>query len=75
MDIRQGERVVGRITSGAPSPTLEVPIAMGYLASELADATGQPEELRVDVRGRLEILKPTPLPFYSRTRKTGSKKA
>ncbi len=75
MDIRQGERVVGRITSGAPSPTLEVPIAMGYLASELTDTSGGPEELHVDVRGRLEILKPTPLPFFSRTRKTGPKKS
>ena len=72
MEIRQGERVVGRITSGAPSPTLGVPIAMGYLEAELADA--DPEDLCADVRGKLAPLRLTPLPFFSRKRKKAPKK-
>lgn len=36
--IRHGEKEVGRITRGAVSPTLAVPIALGYVKRELADA-------------------------------------
>ena len=71
MEIRRGERVVGRITSGAPSPTLKYPIAMGYLTSELAQQ--EPDDLTVDIRGRTEILRIHPLPFFSRTRKSPPK--
>ncbi|MCZ6792852.1 MAG: glycine cleavage system aminomethyltransferase GcvT [Planctomycetota bacterium] len=60
---RQNE--VGYITSGAPSPTLGYPIAMGYLERH-AETAG---DLRVDVRGRREPLQVVDLPFVSRTRK------
>jgi aminomethyltransferase len=56
---------VGRVTSGAPSPTLGCPIALGYVSTGVADG----EDLSVDVRGNRERLTPAPLPFFSRTRK------
>src|SRR6185369_12611245 len=46
----------GTVTSGAPSPTLAVPIAMAYLDPETAVAARDDAEgrLAVDVRGRPE---------------------
>ena len=60
----------GTITSGAPSPTLGVPIAMAYLdpaAQGLArdDGAGL---LAVDIRGKHEPARLTDLPFYRRQR-------
>jgi aminomethyltransferase len=58
----------GAVTSGAPSPTLGVPIAMAYLdagvASQAADA--EPGRLAIDIRGRAEPARLTALPFYHR---------
>jgi aminomethyltransferase len=59
----------GTVTSGAPSPTLGVPIAMAYVRPDVADAahadagTGT---LAVDVRGRIEPATLVELPFYRR---------
>lgn len=58
----QGQ-VVGRITSGTFSPTLEKSIAMGYLPPELS-AVGT--ILEVDIRGRREPARVVALPFYKR---------
>lgn len=54
---------VGRVTSGAPSPTLGTPIAMAYVTPEVS-AVGT--ELAVDVRGRREPVRVVALPFYRR---------
>ena len=56
----------GTVTSGAPSPTLGVPIALAYLTPEAMSAG--PGELAVDIRGRAEPADLTDLPFYRRTR-------
>ena len=60
----------GVVTSGAPSPTLAVPIAMAYLDPQTArlaqdDHAGR---LAVDVRGKNEPARITDLPFYRRQR-------
>jgi aminomethyltransferase len=56
---------VGRVTSGTFSPTLEKPIAMGYVNREVANAGRQ---LEVDIRGQRESATIVPLPFYHRAR-------
>ena len=71
MEIFSGADRVGRITSGAPSPTVQQPIAMGYLDRPYLEllADGQAPEPEVDVRGKREKLKLEHLPFFSRKRK------
>ncbi|MBV9528346.1 glycine cleavage system aminomethyltransferase GcvT [Sphingomonas sp.] len=51
---------VGRITSGGFSPSLQRPIAMGYVASHLA-ATGT--ALKLEQRGKLFDARVTAMPF------------
>lgn len=58
-----GEHAVGEITSGALSPTLGYPIAMGYVDTEL---TQPGTAVTVDIRGRRETFTTTALPFYRR---------
>ena len=53
----------GTVTSGAPSPTLGVPIALAYLDPTALDAK---PVLAVDIRGRAEPAELTELPFYRR---------
>ena len=60
----------GTVTSGAPSPTLGVPIAMAYVRPDVAVAASRSGPgtgtLAVDVRGRAEPATLVELPFYRR---------
>ncbi|QDV27176.1 glycine cleavage system aminomethyltransferase GcvT [Aureliella helgolandensis] len=58
-------RKVGEVTSGTYSPTLQCPIAMGYLRNELA-VPGTSVE--VDIRGAKADAEVVPLPFYRRSK-------
>jgi aminomethyltransferase len=51
---------VGRITSGGFSPSLQRPIAMGYVASHLAEVG---TALKLEQRGKLFDARVAPLPF------------
>jgi aminomethyltransferase len=51
---------VGRITSGGFSPTLQRPIAMGYVASHLAEAG---TALKLEQRGKLFEARVAAMPF------------
>jgi aminomethyltransferase len=59
-------RTCGTVTSGAPSPTLGVPIAMAYLDRPAASLAGA--VLTVGIRGEAVPAHLTDLPFYSRRR-------
>jgi aminomethyltransferase len=54
---------IGEITSGTFSPTLQKPIAMGYVPPQFAPVG---TELSIDIRGTREAAKVVKLPFYRR---------
>ena len=56
-------KTCGTVTSGAPSPTLGVPIAMAYLEP---GADGDDRVLAVGIRGEQVPVQLTDLPFYRR---------
>ena len=67
--VREGARVldeegneVGRITSGGFSPSLQRPIAMGYVASHLAEPG---TALKLEQRSKLFDARVVPMPFVS----------
>ena len=64
--ILAGGLAVGLTTSGTYSPTLDKPIAMGYVSPKFASPG---TELEIDVRGRREPARVVKLPFYRRSSK------
>ncbi len=54
---------IGEVTSGTFSPTLQHPIAMGYVPAQLS---GVGTSLEIDIRGRLVPATVVALPFYRR---------
>lgn len=58
--------VIGEVTSGAPSPTLGVPIAMAYVDAGYAEPGTA--GVAVDIRGAQEPHRVVALPFYKRER-------
>jgi aminomethyltransferase len=57
-------KVIGEVTSGAPSPTLGRPIAMAYV--DAAHAVPGTAGVGVDIRGSHEPYEVMALPFYKR---------
>ena len=51
---------IGRITSGGFSPSLQRPIAMGYVAAPFAD---DGTALKLEQRGKLFVARVVPMPF------------
>jgi aminomethyltransferase len=71
-DVLWAGTACGKVTSGAPSPTLGKPIAMAYVEPRVAELArqaeqdGKPGQLAIDVRGSAEPADLVPLPFYRR---------
>jgi aminomethyltransferase len=61
-------RIVGRITSGGFGPTLNAPIAMGYVETKYA---AEGTELDLMVRGKPNPARVAPMPFVPHRYKRG----
>jgi aminomethyltransferase len=61
--VLQNGEIIGEVTSGTFSPTLEHPIAMAYVRPT-ASAIGT--KLNIDIRGTQHEANVVPLPFYKR---------
>lgn len=63
--LSSGGEPIGVVTSGGPSPTLGVPIAMAMVDATKAGDPG----FRIDIRGKSIDAVPTSLPFYRAPRR------
>ncbi len=61
--IYSGDRQIGEVTSGTLSPTLQKPIAMGYVQPDCANIG---TELEIEVRGKRLPARICVMPFYNR---------
>ena len=62
-EIRVADQVVGEVTSGTFSPTLQKPISMGYVEPQYSEPG---TELTIDIRGSAHPGRVVSLPFYER---------
>ena len=62
-EIQKDGITIGKITSGTVSPTLEKPIALGYVKSEFANVG---DTVEVVIRGKGVLAQITKLPFISK---------
>jgi aminomethyltransferase len=60
----QHDAPIGHLTSGTLSPTLGIPIAMGYLNPSYAQPGTQ---VSIDIRGKFVAAEVVALPFYERS--------
>ena len=63
--VEGSDSTIGVVTSGALSPTLGFPIAMGYLNADFADVD---TPISVDIRGARTPFTVVKLPFYKRAK-------
>jgi aminomethyltransferase len=54
-------KIIGQVTSGTLSPTLNYPIALAYVSAELANIK---QQLEVDIRGKTYPTQVVKRPFY-----------
>lgn len=62
--IYKGNNVVGYVTSGTMSPTLGVPIGMGYVRIEYSEVGNK---LHLEIRNKMIAAEVVKLPFYKRS--------
>ncbi|MCP3919832.1 MAG: glycine cleavage system aminomethyltransferase GcvT [bacterium] len=65
-ELYKDDQAIGRVCSGAVSPTIGKNIGSAYLPVDLAVAG---ESVDLDIRGKRQACTVVDLPFYSRTRK------
>jgi aminomethyltransferase len=63
-NISDGQNTIGQVSSGSPSPTLDMNIGLGYVPIEYSTLNST---IYVDIRGRPVEAKITTLPFYTRS--------
>jgi aminomethyltransferase len=63
--ISDGKNAIGEVSSGGPSPTLDMNIGMGYVPIEYSTPGST---IFIEIRGRPVEAKVTTLPFYTRRR-------
>ena len=63
--ISDGQNAIGEVSSGGPSPTLDMNIGMGYVPIEYSTLGST---IFIEIRGRPVEAKVTTLPFYTRRR-------
>ncbi len=61
--IKKQENTIGRITSGTKTPSLQKPIAMGYVEVEYANIG---EEVEVEIRDKARKAQIVQMPFYKK---------
>ncbi|MCC5675457.1 glycine cleavage system aminomethyltransferase GcvT [Kocuria rhizophila] len=63
--VLSGERTIGEVTSGLPSPTLGKPVAMALVATDALDEIAAGTVSVQDARGRGVEVARTAMPFYT----------